>query len=61
MYLATVFHKGLNICNFLFAFLRSNSLLKGVYSIRKEFAPSGSKFFPYSVDPYLEGTKNILT
>ena len=25
---------------------------KGVYSIRKVFAPSGSKFFPYRLDPF---------
>ena len=29
--------------------------VKGVYSIRKEFAPKGSKFFPYRVDPFSEG------
>ena len=28
---------------------------KGVYSKRKEFAPRGSKFFPFRVDPFLEG------
>ena len=27
---------------------------KGVYSVRKEFAPKGSEFFPYRVDPYSE-------
>ena len=32
---------------------------KGVYSIRKEFAPSGSKFFPYRVDPFPKGTKQF--
>ena len=31
------------------------SLLKGVYSKRKEFAPLGSKFFPFRVDPFSEG------
>ena len=25
---------------------------KGVYSKRKEFAPKGSKFFPFRVDPF---------
>ena len=25
---------------------------KGVHSIKKEFAPRGSKFFPYRVDPF---------
>ena len=28
----------------------------GVYSLRKEFAPKGSKFFPFRVDPFSEGT-----
>ena len=27
----------------------------GVYSKRKEFAPMGSKFFHFKVDPFLEG------
>ena len=30
-----------------------------VYSIRKEFAPRESKFFPYRVDLFSEGTKFI--
>ena len=29
---------------------------KGVYSKRKEFAPKGSKVFPFRVDPFSEGT-----
>ena len=29
---------------------------KGVYSKRKEFAPQRSKFFPYGVDFFSEGT-----
>ena len=32
------------------------SLLKGVYSKRKEFAPPGSKFFSFRIDPFSEGT-----
>ena len=28
---------------------------KGVYCNRKEFAPTGSKFFPFKVDPFSEG------
>ena len=31
-----------------------DNLLKGVYSKRKEFAPKGSKFFPFRVDPFSE-------
>ena len=34
---------------------------KGIYTTKKEFAPFGSKFFPYRVDPFLEGNKTILT
>ena len=30
---------------------------KGVYSKRKEFAPSGSKVFPFTADPLSEGDK----
>ena len=30
------------------------SLLKGVHSKRKEFAPLGSKFFPFRVDHFSE-------
>ena len=29
---------------------------KGTYSKRKEFAPIGSKFFPFRVDPFQIGT-----
>ena len=32
--------------------------LKGVYFIRKEFAPKGVKFFPLRVDPFQKGLKN---
>ena len=28
---------------------------KGVYSKRKEFAPIGSNFFPFKVDPFQKG------
>ena len=30
------------------------SLLKGVNTKRKEFAPCGSKFFPFRADPFSE-------
>ena len=30
---------------------------KEVYPKRKEFAPPGSKFFPFRVDPFSEGTQ----
>ena len=32
------------------------SLLKKFYSKRKEFAACGSKFFPFRVEPFSEGT-----
>ena len=40
----------------------SDPFWKVVYSKRKEFAPMGSKVFPFRVDPISEGRKNsILT
>ena len=41
--------------DFLLAFLHTYPFWKGVYSKRKEFAPHGSKFFPFRVDPFSEG------
>ena len=35
--------------------LFSSPYWKGVYSKRKEFAPRGSKFYPFRVDPFSEG------
>ena len=32
-----------------------NPFCRGTYSKRKEFAPTGSKFFPFRVDPFSEG------
>ena len=34
---------------------------KGVYSKKKEFAPTGSKFFPFRVDPFSEVRQYDLT
>ena len=51
-YLVAIFHKEDIFAYFRFAFLYTNSLLERIYSIREEFAPSGSKFFPYRVDPF---------
>ena len=39
--------QGRQFCQNCFA-----SLLKEVYYKRKEFAPTGSKFFPFKVDPF---------
>ena len=53
------FHKGDNFCGSLpvrFSTHQPTSE-KGVYSIRNEFAPRGSKFFPYRVDPFSGGKK----
>ena len=53
------FYKDDNLCDFLFAFLRTKSLIKGVNSKRKEFAPTGSKFFPFRVDRLSEGRQQF--
>ena len=50
------FDKGDNFCNFLFAFLHTKPFWKGVYSKRSEFASKGSKFFPFSEDPFSKGS-----
>ena len=53
----SAFYTRENFCDFLFAFTYTNPLLKRGLLIRKEFAPSGSKFFPYGVDPFSDGDK----
>ena len=53
--LSTIFHKRDNICDFLFAFFAHQvPSKKGVYPKRKDFAPFGSKVFPFRVDPFSE-------
>ena len=39
-------------------FCTPNPFWKRVCSKRKEFAPKGSKFFPFRVDPFSEGSQN---
>ena len=45
---------GGNFCDFLFALLHTNFLLKGGlrFKKKKECAPLGSNFFPFKVDPF---------
>ena len=35
------------LCDFLFRFLHTRHFLKRIYSKRKEFAPTGSKFLSF--------------
>ena len=51
---STIFDKGDNFWGFLLS-------EKGIYSMRKEFAPSGSKFFPNRLDAFSEGKEIALT
>ena len=58
-------NKGVTFCNFLFAFLHSKPLPKGSTLKGKNLLPAGansflagSKFFPFRVDPFLDGDKN---
>ena len=46
-----------NFCGFLFALLYVNLHLE---TVRKEFAPSGSKFFPSRVNPFAEAMQSDL-
>ena len=39
------------------AVLHTETPSKGVNSKRKEFAPCGSKFFPFRVDPFSKGVE----
>ena len=57
-YLHLHFYKVDNFCDFLFAFLHKESLLKRFYSKRKEFAPGGSKFLLFRVDRFAVGEQN---
>ena len=50
-----------NFVVFLFVFLHIKPLPKKVNSKRKEFAPLGSKFFPFKVDPFSKRNKVIFT
>ena len=69
--LSDIFNKGDNFCD-LVCFPVHQSLLqgsilkrkicyKGIFTKRKEFAPRGSKFFPFRADPFSEGSKTVLT
>ena len=40
-----------------FCFSAHRRLWKRVYSKRKEFAPTGSKFFSFRIDPFIQGDK----
>ena len=51
-YFATIFHKGEKFCDYLFALLSTKPLLQRIYSIRKEFALKGSKYFPSRLDTF---------
>ena len=51
---------GYKFYGFLFCFLYTKPFWKGIHSKRKEFAPQGSKFFPFREDPLSEGDKDIF-
>ena len=54
--------KGDNFCYFLFAFLRTKPLPGRCHLLNeKEFAPKGSKLFPFREAPFKKGGKNTLT
>ena len=49
-----------NFCDFLFAFVYTSSLLRKGFLTRKEFAPLGSKFFPFRVELFSKGRQTIF-
>ena len=52
------FHKGDNFCDFMFVFVHTRSVLKEIYSKRKEFF-QGSKSFTFSGGIFSEFDTNI--
>ena len=58
-----IFYKGENFCDFLFVFCSVSSqvpFLKGSTLKGKNLLPLGSKFFPFRVDLFSEGSKNYF-
>ena len=55
------FTREINFLTFSLLSCTPTPFRKRVYSKRKEFAPIGSNFFPFRVDPFSEGSKTILT
>ena len=49
---SVMFYKGDKLFYYLFTSMDTKFLLKTVYPLRKEFAPTGRKFFPFRVDPF---------
>ena len=58
-YIMDHFCKGDNFFDFFLLSCTYTPFWKGVYSKRKEFAPKGSKFFPFRVEPFSEGRKTM--
>ena len=52
-----ILYKGDNFWEYLFALLNTKPLLERVYFKKKEFAPTGSKFFHFRVDPCSKGSE----
>ena len=55
--LSPFFDKRDSLCDLQLSF---GSFWKGVYSIRKEFALNGSKFFPFTVDIFFQKNGKII-
>ena len=58
---STILIQGRQLFDFLIALLYTKPLLERVFSKRKEFAPYGSKFFPFRKTPFQKEAKLILT
>ena len=48
------------ICDLIFAFLKTNHFLKRTFSNRKEFAVMRRKVFPFKVIPFSKGGRTTL-
>ena len=58
--ISTIFKRGATFFDFCYALRHTTPLLKKVYSKRREFAPLGSKFSPFRVDPFKKDNENNL-
>ena len=58
---STISDKGDNFCDFLFAFLYTHPLLKRGLLLKERICSPWEQIFPFSVDPFSEGSKLILS
>ena len=57
-FFAAIFHKGDNFWYFVFGFPAYEATSEKMFALKvKEITPKRSKFFPFKVDPFSEGSQ----